>query len=319
MKSEEIIVSVCMITYNHEKFISEAIEGVLMQKTTFPIELIIGEDCSTDATRSICVDYKKNYPEIIKLQLPETNKGMMRNFIENMQAATGKYIALCEGDDYWTDPYKLQKQVDFLDANEEYSFCFHDNIILNQKTGEKRIRIGERLIDRTVDLKSIILEKNMATATLVFRNIINWKKIPEWFSQIGQGDYGLVVLLAENGFGQFLPDVMSVYRIHDGGVWSGNKQRSYHINEDIKFYNFLYDYFSQPHIRKAIKLKRSKSYQNLGINQIRDGQFFTGLLQVVTNWNFTNDKRFNTSLRKIASAFKTGLKFHLSNTNRNGL
>lgn len=319
MKSEEIIVSVCMITYNHEKFISEAIEGVLMQKTTFPIELIIGEDCSTDATRSICVDYKKNYPEIIKLQLPETNKGMMRNFIENMQAATGKYIALCEGDDYWTDPYKLQKQVDFLEVNEEYSFCFHDNITLNQKTGEKRIRIGERQIDRTVDLKSVIIENNFPTASLVFRNIIDWSNIPEWFRKTAKGDYGLVVLLAEKGFGQFLPDVMTVYRIHDGGVWSGNKQRSYHINEDIKFYNFLYDYFSKPHIRKAIKLKRSKSYQNLGINQIRDGQFFTGLLQVVTNWNFTNDKRFNTSLRKIASAFKTGFKFHFSNMNRNGL
>jgi glycosyltransferase involved in cell wall biosynthesis len=290
-----------------------------MQQVNFPIELIIGEDCSTDGTRKIVMEYARKYPDIIRPLLPDSNLGMMKNFIETMQAATGKYIALCEGDDYWTDPYKLQKQVDFLEANPEYSFCFHDNIILNQKTGEKRIRTGERQIDRSVDLKSIILEKNMATATLVFRNIIDWSNIPEWFSQIGQGDYGLVVLLAEKGFGQFLPDVMSVYRIHDGGVWSGNKQRSYHINEDIKFYNFLYDYFSQPHIRKAIKLKRSKSYQNLGINQIRDGQFFTGLLQVVTNWNFTNDKRFKTPLRKIASAVKTGLKFHLSNTNRNGL
>ncbi len=311
MRNKELLVSVCMITYNHEKFISEAIEGVLMQKTTFPIELIIGEDCSTDTTRSICIDYQKNYPEIIKLQLPETNKGMMRNFIENMQAATGKYIALCEGDDYWTDPYKLQKQVDFLDANEEYSFCFHDNIILNQKTGEKRIRIGERLIDRTVDLKSIILEKNMATATLVFRNIINWKKIPEWFSQIGQGDYGLVVLLAEKGFGQFLPDVMSVYRIHDGGVWSGNKQRSYHINEDIKFYNLLYEYFIQTEIRKAILLKRAKAYQNLGINQMRGGKIFSGFFKIIGHWNFTSDKRLTTSPRKIASAAKTGVRFCL--------
>ena len=119
------IVSVCMITYNHENFIREAIDGVLMQKTDFPIELIIGEDCSTDGTRKIVMEYARKYPDIIRPLLPDSNLGMMKNFIETMQAATGKYIALCEGDDYWTDPYKLQKQVDFLEANEEYSLCCH--------------------------------------------------------------------------------------------------------------------------------------------------------------------------------------------------
>lgn len=123
MESSEVLVSVFMITYNHENYIEHAIEGVLMQKTSFPIELIIGEDCSTDNTRKIVREYEGRYTEIIKAQYPEKNRGMNNNFLTVLQSARGKYIALCEGDDYWTDPLKLQKQVDFLEANPEYSLC----------------------------------------------------------------------------------------------------------------------------------------------------------------------------------------------------
>ena len=136
-----VTVSVLMITYNHENFIREAIEGVLMQKTDFPIELIIGEDCSTDGTRKIVMEYASKYPDIIRPLLPDSNLGMMKNFIETMQAATGKYIALCEGDDYWTDPYKLQKQVDILNklpdiisVTTNSSVCdFSGNLIQSEK------------------------------------------------------------------------------------------------------------------------------------------------------------------------------------------
>ncbi|MDF1549683.1 MAG: glycosyltransferase, partial [Bacteroidales bacterium] len=117
--------SVCMITYNHEKYIGQAIEGVLMQKTNFDIELLIGEDFSNDNTRNICMGYKNKYPDKIKLLLREKNIGMMRNFIQTLNTCKGKYIALCDGDDYWTDPLKLQKQVDFLEANPEYALCYH--------------------------------------------------------------------------------------------------------------------------------------------------------------------------------------------------
>jgi len=119
MKENSPLVSIICITYNHEPYIAEAIEGVLMQKCSFPIELVIGEDCSTDNTRKICEEYA-NKSELIKLLPTETNLGMMPNFIRTLQSCTGKYIAMCEGDDYWTDPLKLQKQVDFLEANAEY-------------------------------------------------------------------------------------------------------------------------------------------------------------------------------------------------------
>lgn len=119
------MVSICMITYNHESYIKQAIDSVLMQKCNFAFELVIGEDCSTDNTFKICQELAKNNPQI-KLLPSISNLGMMPNFIRTLEACEGKYIAICEGDDYWTDPLKLQKQVDFLGANEEYGLCCTD-------------------------------------------------------------------------------------------------------------------------------------------------------------------------------------------------
>ena len=107
------LVSIASITYNHEKFIAQAIDSFLMQETDFDFEIIIGEDCSTDDTLKIIKEYKAKYPDIIKLITSESNVGMMTNFIRTLEACSGKYIALCEGDDYWTDTLKLQKQVNF--------------------------------------------------------------------------------------------------------------------------------------------------------------------------------------------------------------
>jgi len=115
-----------MITYNHETYISDAIEGVLMQKTTFPFELIIGEDCSTDNTRDICIEYQNKYPNIIKLNFPEKNMGVLHNFTNTLKSGNGKYIAFCEGDDYWIDSSKLQEQVNFLESHSDYGLVFTD-------------------------------------------------------------------------------------------------------------------------------------------------------------------------------------------------
>lgn len=207
-----IVVSVCMITYNHENFIREAIDGVLMQKTDFPIELIIGEDCSTDSTRKIVVEYAEKHPDIIRPLLPESNLGMMKNFIKTMEAATGKYIALCEGDDYWTDPYKLQKQVDFLEANEEYSGCGHLFQTLNDGI----------YIDSVTDIQKKTLTDvlncnlNIHTATFVFRR--KYLRYPKF--DFLSGDMFLFTLMALEGSIFVLNGKMSVYRKHPGGVSS---------------------------------------------------------------------------------------------------
>ena len=126
----DVKVSVHMITYNHERFIAQAIEGVLMQQTDFAVELVIGEDCSTDGTRAIVRRYGERYPERIRLLLQERNLGARANALATLNACRGQYIALCEGDDYWTDPTKLQKQVDFLESHPECSLCFHRVLVV---------------------------------------------------------------------------------------------------------------------------------------------------------------------------------------------
>jgi glycosyltransferase involved in cell wall biosynthesis len=119
------MVTVRTSTYQHGPFIQDCIEGVLMQKTNFPIEFIIGEDFSTDGTRDIVFEYAKRYPDIIRVITADYNVGSKANGRRCIQASRGKYMALCEGDDYWTDPLKLQKQVDFLEVNSDCSLCFH--------------------------------------------------------------------------------------------------------------------------------------------------------------------------------------------------
>ena len=124
-------VSVLTITYNHEKYIAQAIESVLIQEVNFDYELVIGEDCSTDKTREIVIDYQRKYPHKIRLLLNEKNLGMHRNFAQTYHACRGQYIAVLEGDDFWTSPHKLQKQVDFLDNNPDFAICFHNMQVIN--------------------------------------------------------------------------------------------------------------------------------------------------------------------------------------------
>lgn len=214
-KEHNIVVSVSMITYNQEKFIAEAIEGVVMQKTDFPFELVIGEDCSTDNTRAICIEYQKKYPDIIRLRLPETNQGMMLNWINNINSGRGKYIALCDGDDFWTDSYKLQKQVDFMEANPDFAMCSHKVHTLMCGHLDENIEM-ERDVLTTTDI--IKKDWGLLTASIIFRKEAH--KTPDWYYTVKNGDYALQLIVSLSGKIKFLPDYMAVYRQHLGGVSS---------------------------------------------------------------------------------------------------
>lgn len=126
------MVSVCMLSYNHEKFISQALESILMQKVNFKYEIVVGEDCSTDNTRNILLEYSGNHPGLFKLILQKTNTGGIKNFIDTLNACSGKYVAYLETDDYWTDEFKLQKQIDFLESNPEYGMVHTRAVVVNQ-------------------------------------------------------------------------------------------------------------------------------------------------------------------------------------------
>jgi len=306
----EPLVSICCLTYNHETYIKQCLDGFLMQKTNFPFEILIHDDASVDNTQNIIKNYELKHSDIIKPIYQKENqysKGIGVSRVYQFPRAKGKYIAMCEGDDYWIDPYKLQKQVDFLETHPEYVFSFHDSIILNQRTGEKRMRIGDRQIENTVDLKSLIIQNNIPTASIVFRNFLDYAQLPDWIGKISKGDYGLCVLLAEEGPGKYLPEAMSVYRIHEGGVWS-SKGFEFTHSANIIFYKYLLDYFTDSEIRQAIRTKMQWSEFNYGISKIRDGGYFKGLLLVIKNVRLHGDYRLRTNPIKIASAFKTLLK-----------
>jgi glycosyltransferase involved in cell wall biosynthesis len=211
------LVSINCITYNHELFIRDALEGFLMQKTDFEFEILIHDDASTDNTANIIREYEAKYPDLIKPIYQTENqysKGNNPNRVYQFPRAKGKYIAMCEGDDYWTDPYKLQKQVDFLEANHEYSACTHyyDMIINNE------VVTADNLIERDVVLPDILNSNtSFQTATVVFRReVLFISDFPNIFS----GDLFLFVLFSLYGTIKVLPKSMSIYRKHSGGVSS---------------------------------------------------------------------------------------------------
>ena len=134
------VVSVWMLPFNHEAYIRQALEGVLMQQTSFPYEIIVGDDCSTDNTRTILLEFQSRFPDRVRLRLARENlySKNLKQSVGVFGACRGEYVALCEGGDYWTNPQKLQKQVDFLEANPDFAGCLHDVQIddeLQQTTG----------------------------------------------------------------------------------------------------------------------------------------------------------------------------------------
>jgi glycosyltransferase involved in cell wall biosynthesis len=298
-------VSACIITYNQEDYIVQCLEGVLSQIVDFDYEIVIGEDKSTDGTLAICKKYAFEYPDKIKLIERPINLGMIGNWFDTLKNCEGKYIAICEGDDYWTDPLKLQKQVDFLEANDDYSFSFHDCTILQESTKKEGLRIGDRKIDETPDLKSVIISNNMPTASLVFRTM-DWDKLPKWFFEISKGDYGLVVLLAAKGRGKYFHEPMSVYRVHDGGVWSG-KDFQYYYEQDLIFYDYLLDYFKDHEVQLEINWKVKYTHANHGIYLMRTGLLIKGFFKVIINNDWKEKHHQRIGVRKMASAIKQGI------------
>ncbi|GAB3931618.1 hypothetical protein GCM10028804_44300 [Larkinella terrae] len=213
-------VSVCIITYNQEKFIRAAIESVVSQKTDFPFEILIGDDLSKDNTRAIITEYAERYPDLIRPVLHPQNLGQngLFNTLETYRLAKGEYIAAMDGDDYWTDPLKLQKQIDFLDAHPDFSTCFHNALITFEDGSPSKI-LNPPDQKPICTVEDLIGEKEiwfMATSSVVFRNVI--KEYPEWFKKSVSGDIPRYVLLAKYGKIGYLPDVMSVYRKNSNGT-----------------------------------------------------------------------------------------------------
>lgn len=213
----EPIVSIAMITYNHEKYISQAIEGITIQKTHFPYELVIYEDFSSDRTREICREYQEKYPQIIKLTLNDKNIGSMANWINNVSACKGDYIAFCEGDDYWTDPYKLQKQVDFLEKNKDYGLVHTDFDILYDASGELRRSYHSEIEMTQGDIYEQLLHDNFIwTVTIMARRKLLMNAIQD-INLVNQNwpmaDYPMCLAMSLCSKIGYIKDVTATYRV----------------------------------------------------------------------------------------------------------
>jgi len=212
-------VSVAIITYNHEAFIKQAVESVLMQETDFEFELVISEDCSTDATRAILMAIRDRWPDRIRLLLSERNQFDNEVFTRCFTAARGEYIALLEGDDYWISPQKLQKQVEFLDGHSECVSCFHPaELVYEEGVKEEIAEIFQpkprfRLEDLLVH--GCFIE----TATVMFRRQA-LGDLPDWYCDTFCSDWALHVLLAERGEIGYIDELMAAHRYHQQGVWT---------------------------------------------------------------------------------------------------
>lgn len=229
------LVSVCCTTYQHVQFIRQAIEGFLLQRTSFPIELIIRDDASTDGTAAIVEEYAERYPDLIHPILNEENqyrKGV-RPIPDAMAKARGKYIAICEGDDYWTDPLKLQKQVDFMETNPGHTACFHRAHRLQD--GELELfPIPEDIDPMDVRFDDLLRTYNFViTASVLFRRSV--LPLPKWFMRVPFGDMAIYAVVGSKGRMAMLPESMAVWRVTGTGAWTSlNKAQ-----QDRTFLRFL--------------------------------------------------------------------------------
>lgn len=211
-------VTVCCITYNHEPYIKDTLDGFLRQDFAEPWDIVISDDASTDGTASILKQYQEKYPDRIRLILNESNIGMMPNFIKVLKASNAEFTAVCEGDDYWTDPLKLRKQVDFLTGNPGYAFCAHR---VMYQFGKKKRRSFHWDAPEDSDFRYLLRKGNyFSTLSIVYRNQQEVTDFLSRFPQAPLGDYLLYVASALHGKIRILDDVMGVYRVHKGGIWS---------------------------------------------------------------------------------------------------
>lgn len=226
-----IRLTVICITYNHVRFLRRALDGFVSQKTDFEFEVLLHDDASTDGTTEIVREYAARYPEVIRPMYETENqyaKGVPFVRDKMWPLVRGEYVAVCEGDDYWTDEHKLQKQVDWLDAHPDSNLCFHPVRVVFDDGSEREtvfpdFKGSEKGFDVSFD--SLLRRNFIQTNSVVYRWQLKGRE-DEVPSGIAPGDWFIHLLHAEHGTIGFLPDVMACYNRHPGGIWWGSQNRS---------------------------------------------------------------------------------------------
>lgn len=241
---EQPIISITCATYNHQDYISNTLDGFMMQKTKYPFEIIIGDDCSSDDTMKIIQKYKEHYPNIIKVISWSENVGAMKNWITLLKHCKGKYIAHCDGDDYWDDDTKLQIQADYLEEHTDIAITGHDAIVINE-SGE--VISNSKLPDKyKYDMSSEelkVIKRSVLSLTMMYRNIDIYD-IPE-LKMVISGDTFLVSMMGQYGGSHYHTDIKPAkYRVHKQGVWARNTESEKNEILVLSWY-WLYRYYKR--------------------------------------------------------------------------
>lgn len=252
----EYLVDVIVPIYNHEKYLVKTFDGILMQETDFKFRVIASDDCSTDGTRAIMQRYAEKYPDIIFPTYHPKNMGALANGYSILSKVTSKYVAVCDGDDYWTDKHKLQKQISFLEANPDFTVCFGkvdiiDELGLNLPPERffpplsKDVYTIEDFI--TTDMHLI------PTPTLVYRNELP-HPIPEYYLSIFSADAFIIMIELDKGKAKFMDETMAVYRNHSGGMTKTVENRDKVDTAKFELFEYMNNYLGYRH-DKAFRKK----------------------------------------------------------------
>jgi len=285
-------VSALVMTYNHARFIGQALDSVLMQDVNFAYEIIISEDCSTDGTREYVVAFQQKHPDITRLLLSEHNLHSNEIVSRGIQAARGEYIALLDGDDYWTSADKLQRQVDFLDSHPECTICFHNARAFCEDRSREPWNWTPARQKELSTLEDLWMDNFIATCSTLFRNGLI-EPFPAWYDAMFPiTDWPLHLLNAEHGKIGYIDEVMGAYRYHQGGLYSPLSERA---KQDIMltFYqtmnrNFEYRY------DKTIRTALSTYFFEWAEEYATRGDWEQARVCFLNAWS---ERRFNKHIR----------------------
>ncbi|MDK3077762.1 glycosyltransferase family 2 protein [Enterobacter hormaechei] len=277
-QDSEIKVSICCITYNHEKYIATAIESFLSQQTNFAFEILIGEDKGTDNTLTIINEYRDKFPGIVKVITSDKNLGANGNIRNVISHAQGCYIAFCEGDDYWIDPNKIQKQYDAMILSPDVNFCFHPAYAIHPD-GSKVKRFDKGDLVRRFSVEDVLNTNGQfsPTSSYMFKKEVV-ASLPAWFENAPVGDLFIELYAMKDADGLYLPSPMSVYRLFAENSWSSAIKKDFIKNietqkniikyteksiQDFERYKEIYDLrFSRIYCDLATKFLIRKDYRS---------------------------------------------------------
>lgn len=263
----DLKVNIAIITYNQEQYIRETLDNIVSQITDFKFVAIVSDDCSTDKTPEIIKEYANKYPNIIKPIFREKNIGVIKNYLDTLNHCNTKYTAICEGDDYWCDEYKLQKQVNFLESNPDYALCYHPAKMIYVDEEHKPVIIGKSKKANPQPYYELLKGNNIPANSVMYRTEYLKQELADYPNDIYPPDWFNHISVAGHGKIGYLPDVMYVYRWNSQGIshtTSDNPAKEIHLKYGIKEVNFSYAVWNK------VKDKYPQYYNEIFVPMLRD-------------------------------------------------